>query len=85
MFIRYIKRLPSTFRLRDTRFVGRFTRFFPHILYRFFKLIFLAQPWPIVERFLKELPPGSVGLDVGCGNGKYLSVNSNIFIVASDR
>jgi hypothetical protein len=26
-----------------------------------------------------------VGLDVGCGNGKYLSVNKNVFIVASDR
>ncbi|KAI4233861.1 MAG: hypothetical protein LQ349_004143, partial [Xanthoria aureola] len=36
-------------------------------------------------RFLQELPPGSVGLDVGCGNGKYLTVNPNVFIVASDR
>ncbi|KAK2755676.1 tRNA methyltransferase, has a role in tRNA modification [Arachnomyces sp. PD_36] len=43
------------------------------------------KPWPIVERFLKELPPGSVGLDVGCGNGKYLAVNPDIYIVASDR
>lgn len=43
------------------------------------------KPWPIIERFLKALPDGSVGLDVGCGNGKYLAVNSNIFIVGSDR
>ncbi|KAF7119175.1 hypothetical protein CNMCM5793_008919 [Aspergillus hiratsukae] len=43
------------------------------------------KPWPIVERFLKELAPGSIGLDVGCGNGKYLSVNKDVFIVASDR
>ncbi|OJD25773.1 hypothetical protein ACJ73_02860 [Blastomyces percursus] len=43
------------------------------------------KPWPIVERFLKERPPGSIGLDIGCGNGKYLPVNSDIFIVASDR
>ncbi|KAI9819809.1 MAG: tRNA methyltransferase, has a role in tRNA modification [Thelocarpon impressellum] len=43
------------------------------------------KPWPIVERFLKELPAGSVGLDVGCGNGKYLAVDANVFIVASDR
>lgn len=43
------------------------------------------KPWPIVERFLKELPDGSIGLDVGCGNGKYLTVNPKIFIVASDR
>ncbi|KAK2787434.1 tRNA methyltransferase, has a role in tRNA modification [Emmonsiellopsis sp. PD_33] len=43
------------------------------------------KPWPIVERFLKELPPGSIGLDIGCGNGKYLPVNPNVFIIASDR
>jgi tRNA (uracil-5-)-methyltransferase TRM9 len=43
------------------------------------------QPWPIVERFLKDLPNGSIGLDIGCGNGKYLTVNPRIFIVASDR
>ena len=43
------------------------------------------KPWPIVERFLKDLTPGSTGLDIGCGNGKYLAVNPNIFIAASDR
>ncbi|EAU29658.1 conserved hypothetical protein [Aspergillus terreus NIH2624] len=43
------------------------------------------KPWPVVERFLLNLPPGAVGLDVGCGNGKYLTVNQNVFIVASDR
>ena len=43
------------------------------------------KPWPIIEKFLKELPCGSVGLDIGCGNGKYLAVNPNIFIVGSDR
>ena len=46
---------------------------------------YLSQPWPIIERFLKGLAPGSVGLDVGCGNGKYLAVNRDIFIVGSDR
>ncbi|PWY78405.1 S-adenosyl-L-methionine-dependent methyltransferase [Aspergillus sclerotioniger CBS 115572] len=43
------------------------------------------KPWPIVERFLKDLKPGAIGLDVGCGNGKYLAVNRDVFIVASDR
>ncbi|GAQ38713.1 tRNA (uracil-5-)-methyltransferase Trm9 [Aspergillus niger] len=42
------------------------------------------KPWPIVEQFLRGLEPGSVGLDVGCGNGKYLAVNREVFIVASD-
>ena len=43
------------------------------------------KPWPIVERFLKDCAPGSIGVDIGCGNGKYLAVNPDIFIVASDR
>ncbi|KAK7514869.1 S-adenosyl-L-methionine-dependent methyltransferase [Phyllosticta citriasiana] len=43
------------------------------------------KPWPIVERFLKSQPAGTIGLDVGCGNGKYLAVNPNVYIVASDR
>ena len=43
------------------------------------------QAWPLIERFLKEIPPGSVGLDVGCGNGKYLGVNPHIFMIGSDR
>ncbi|KAJ5603575.1 hypothetical protein N7537_006531 [Penicillium hordei] len=43
------------------------------------------KPWPIVERFLTSLAPGAVGLDVGCGNGKNLMVNRDVFIVASDR
>ncbi|PQE09862.1 tRNA (uracil-5-)-methyltransferase trm9 protein [Rutstroemia sp. NJR-2017a BBW] len=43
------------------------------------------KPWPIVESFLQALAPGSIGLDVGCGNGKYLTVNQDVFIVGSDR
>ncbi len=30
------------------------------------------KPWPLVEQFLSTLPVGSVGADLGCGNGKYL-------------
>ncbi|KAL6234252.1 hypothetical protein BDW75DRAFT_231286 [Aspergillus navahoensis] len=43
------------------------------------------KPWPIVERFLQDQRPGAVGLDIGCGNGKYLAVNKSVYIVASDR
>lgn len=32
--------------------------------------------WPFVETFLESLPPCSVVLDAGCGNGKYLGVHS---------
>jgi alkylated DNA repair protein alkB family protein 8 len=34
---------------------------------------------------LNSLPNGSLVLDVGCGNGKYLSVNPNIVILGCDR
>ncbi|KAI5124579.1 hypothetical protein M0805_003098 [Coniferiporia weirii] len=30
------------------------------------------KPWPVVAAFLATIPPGSVGLDAGTGNGKYL-------------
>ncbi|KAK4936642.1 tRNA methyltransferase, has a role in tRNA modification [Elasticomyces elasticus] len=43
------------------------------------------KPWPIVEHFLQCQRNGAIGLDIGCGNGKYLAVNPNVFIVASDR
>jgi len=43
------------------------------------------KPWPVVADFLQAQPPGSVGIDVGCGNGKYLGVNKDVFMVGSDR
>ncbi|CAG8979966.1 hypothetical protein HYALB_00010734 [Hymenoscyphus albidus] len=43
------------------------------------------KPWPIVKTFLQSQPPGSLGLDIGCGNGKYLPINPSVFIIASDR
>ncbi|KAM5355656.1 hypothetical protein ACJ41O_002302 [Fusarium nematophilum] len=43
------------------------------------------KPWPRVARFLLDQPPGSIGLDVGCGNGKYLRVNPAVHLLGSDR
>ena len=43
------------------------------------------KPWPAVASFLNAQPPGSVGLDVGCGNGKYLGVNPAVIMLGSDR
>ncbi|EAZ62990.2 tRNA methyltransferase, has a role in tRNA modification [Scheffersomyces stipitis CBS 6054] len=43
------------------------------------------KPWPIVEKFLNDREDYSIGLDVGCGNGKYLGVNKKLFIVGTDR
>ena len=41
--------------------------------------------WPRVKKFVQELEPGSVVCDVGCGNGKYLNINPDIFVIGSDR
>ncbi|KAJ2959433.1 hypothetical protein NQZ79_g5056 [Umbelopsis isabellina] len=43
------------------------------------------KPWPVVENFLNSLTPGSIGADVGCGNGKYIGVNPKLCILGSDR
>ncbi|KAL6950056.1 tRNA methyltransferase, has a role in tRNA modification [Hanseniaspora vineae] len=43
------------------------------------------KPWPIVTKFLEEREAGSIGIDVGCGNGKYLNINPNIILLGSDR
>lgn len=42
------------------------------------------KPWPIVSTFLSSQTDFSLGIDVGCGNGKYLNVNSNLFMIGSD-
>ena len=42
-------------------------------------------PWPVVADFLKARKPGTIGLDIGCGNGKYMDVNQDVFIIGSDR
>ncbi|KAF4457777.1 hypothetical protein F53441_350 [Fusarium austroafricanum] len=43
------------------------------------------KPWPRVASFLTSQPPGSLGFDVGCGNGKYLRVNPAVHLLGSDR
>jgi len=47
------------------------------------------KPWPIIEQFLSSLPPGSIGLDSGTGNGKYLPLPldrpTDIITIGLDR
>lgn len=43
------------------------------------------KPWPIVEKFLLDQPDYSIGIDVGCGNGKYLGVNKKLYCLGTDR
>ncbi|XP_028904008.1 alkylated DNA repair protein alkB homolog 8 isoform X1 [Ornithorhynchus anatinus] len=42
-------------------------------------------PWPRIVAFLKTLPQGAIVADVGCGNGKYLGVNKELYTVGCDR
>ncbi|KAI4462733.1 hypothetical protein MML48_4g00011027 [Holotrichia oblita] len=44
-----------------------------------------CKPWPNVMKFLYSLQPGSILVDVGCGNGKYLRCIENVFSVGCDR
>lgn len=38
-----------------------------------------------MRSFLEGLPTGAVVADVGCGNGKYFGVRSDIMVLGSDR
>ncbi|CAA6664460.1 unnamed protein product [Spirodela intermedia] len=40
--------------------------------------------WPKVAAFLGSLPRGSLVLDAGCGNGKYLGVNADCLFLGCD-
>jgi hypothetical protein len=48
-----------------------------------------AQPWPIIAKFISELPSGWIGLDSGTGNGKYLPLPADrprsVLTVGLDR
>ncbi|GAQ85696.1 hypothetical protein KFL_002490140 [Klebsormidium nitens] len=40
--------------------------------------------WPKVAQFLEGLPEGSLVVDAGCGNGKYLGFNPSCFFLGCD-
>ncbi|KAF6724939.1 putative tRNA methyltransferase 9-like protein [Oryzias melastigma] len=42
------------------------------------------KAWPKVRQFLLDLPPGSIVADIGCGNGKYLHINKDVFKLGCD-
>uniref|UniRef100_A0A0G4GWI3 Methyltransferase type 11 domain-containing protein n=1 Tax=Chromera velia CCMP2878 TaxID=1169474 RepID=A0A0G4GWI3_9ALVE len=43
------------------------------------------KPWPKAASFVSNLPCGSVLLDVGCGNGKYLRGDPHVMKIGNDR
>ncbi|XP_047664878.1 alkylated DNA repair protein alkB homolog 8 isoform X2 [Tachysurus fulvidraco] len=42
-------------------------------------------PWPRVRDFLLSLPSNAIMADIGCGNGKYLGINPQVFSLGCDR
>ncbi|KAG8217754.1 glycosyltransferase family 28 [Butyriboletus roseoflavus] len=52
-------------------------------------LILSIQPWPIIAKFISDLPSGWIGLDSGTGNGKYLPLpahrSGSVLTVGLDR
>jgi len=42
------------------------------------------KAWPVVDSFFAGLKPSSVGLDVGCGNGKNMAIRNNIKTIGLD-
>ncbi|KAL5012436.1 hypothetical protein ScPMuIL_010987 [Solemya velum] len=43
------------------------------------------RAWPNVKKFLKNLDTASLVADIGCGNGRYLKINNNVFTIGLDR
>ncbi|XP_019382069.1 PREDICTED: probable tRNA methyltransferase 9-like protein [Gavialis gangeticus] len=43
-----------------------------------------SKAWPRVRQFLLEQKPGSLIADIGCGTGKYLTVNSQVYNLGCD-
>ncbi|XP_044274282.1 probable tRNA methyltransferase 9B [Varanus komodoensis] len=43
-----------------------------------------GKAWPRVRQFLLEQEPGSLVADIGCGTGKYLCVNSQVYNLGCD-
>eukprot|EP00834_Sanchytrium_tribonematis_P001851 NODE_48_length_31852_cov_1.054168.p18 type:complete len:209 gc:universal NODE_48_length_31852_cov_1.054168:10176-10802(+) len=40
--------------------------------------------WPIVKVFFDSIDSFSIGFDAGCGNGKYMKLRNDIFILGGD-
>ncbi|KAM5264862.1 LOW QUALITY PROTEIN: putative tRNA methyltransferase 9B [Ctenodactylus gundi] len=43
-----------------------------------------SKAWPRVRQFLLDQKPGSLIADIGCGTGKYLTVNSRVHTLGCD-
>jgi tRNA (uracil-5-)-methyltransferase TRM9 len=43
------------------------------------------KAWPVVKKFLSTFCRNSIGIDCGCGNGKNMLVNKDLFIFGIDN
>ena len=77
MIVQPMKKLPPD--QLETEYVNKvYDQIAPHFDHTRYK------PWPGVENFVKSLPDGSLLLDVGCGNGRNLNINKNVFDMGTD-
>lgn len=42
------------------------------------------KAWPVVDSFFSNLQTGHVGLDVGCGNGKNMTLRPDVMTLGFD-
>ncbi len=42
------------------------------------------KAWPVVDKFFKQLSSNTVGLDIGCGNGKNMLVRDDVRCIGFD-
>jgi SAM-dependent methyltransferase len=42
------------------------------------------RPWPAIRHFVNSLSPGSLLLDLGCGNGRNLCINRQVIDIGCD-
>ncbi|KAG9009919.1 tRNA methyltransferase, has a role in tRNA modification [Tulasnella sp. 427] len=81
-----LKAFPSTLELtpeeQEAQYVHQvYDKIAPHFSQTRYK------PWPLISKFLSSIAPGSIGIDSGTGNGKYLPLDNggSIFTVGLDR
>eukprot|EP01117_Protostelium_nocturnum_P014467 TRINITY_DN5504_c2_g1_i1.p1 TRINITY_DN5504_c2_g1~~TRINITY_DN5504_c2_g1_i1.p1 ORF type:complete len:658 (-),score=227.09 TRINITY_DN5504_c2_g1_i1:30-2003(-) len=42
------------------------------------------SPWPQVEEFIMNQPSNTLGIDVGCGNGRHMRLNPKVTMIGCD-
>lgn len=69
-------------------YASKFERKYVHEVYdltaRHFSASRRTRPWPCVASFLENTASGSLLADIGCGDGRYRTVNQNLQFICVD-